>query len=803
MSALPRGAANAAVQLVLSRLSGVEKIARGWRALCPVHPDHTPSLEVANGDNGGAVLLCRAGCDTGDVLRALGLGWTDIGPPGAAATNGHGAGHGRVVPITRDSFVATYVYVDEHGAPLFRVCRKRLTTGKKEFPQQHPDPDRPGEWKWGRGDARRVLYRLPELIEGVALGKVVYVVEGEKDAERLASLGYVATTAPEGAGKWRPEYGAHLADADVVILPDNDDAGRNHAEDVARSAEMAGAARVRVVTLPGLPEKGDVSDWLDAGHAGAELDALVAAALPRGAIAVEGDEAEDVTGVRRPPPTPALDEPMFYGLAGDVVRAVLPETEADPVGLLVHLLVAFGNALNRTPHYMVGATTHAFNLFGLIVGATNVGRKGTSWEWPKRLMKAADPLWEQQCVLGGLSSGEGLIARLKDEPDDEKGQGVAKRSDRRLLCLESEFGLVMRRMAREGNTLSGVLRQAWDGATLGTITKQSVTATDTHVSVIGHVTPGELTALLDKKDVAGGLVNRFLIVYVRRSKFLPDGGDIRRVPLDALGSRLGRALTTGRRIGQLWRDDGASARWRALYPGLSTPRPGLMGEVTSRGAAIVLRLAGLYALLDETREIRAEHLDAAVSLWRYAEASCAYVFGDSLGDANADRLLAALREAPDGMDRSAIRDLFKRNLPRDRMNALLSLLVQNELVESRTEKTRGRAREVWMIRRWSPPDPDDPTSSRSSESSTSSKSFTNFSAESAEERDAHAREEKSTNVFDDSDDLARQKGGGSPERESSSSSSLLLSVGDAPPSGACGRNGVHGHPFPDAPGGCV
>nr|MBF6614980.1 AAA family ATPase [Chloroflexota bacterium] len=119
-----------------------------------------------------------------------------------------------------------------------------------------------------------VLYRLPSVL-AASPNVVIYAVEGEKDADRLRSYGFVATTSPGGAGKWRDEYSQSLAGRPVVILPDNDEPGRRHAEQVQQSLRGVGA-RVEILTLQGLPDKGDVSDWLDMGHTDDELDALTA-----------------------------------------------------------------------------------------------------------------------------------------------------------------------------------------------------------------------------------------------------------------------------------------------------------------------------------------------------------------------------------------------------------------------------------------------------------------------------------------------------------------------------------------------
>ncbi len=238
---------------------------------CPAHDDTTPSLSISRGREGRVLLHCHAGCAAGDVLRAAGLTMADVFPP--PDRNGRGA-----------SAEEAYSYVDGDGVLLFQVVRRR----PKDFRQRRPDGQ--GGWHWSLGDVRRVPYRLPELIDGIAAERTIWIVEGEKDADRLTTLGLCATTNPGGAGKWRPEYSGALRGARVVILPDADDAGRAHAQAVARALHGV-AAEVRVLALPDLPQRGDVSDWLDAGGDREELEGL-AAACP---VWTPGDGDDDDT----------------------------------------------------------------------------------------------------------------------------------------------------------------------------------------------------------------------------------------------------------------------------------------------------------------------------------------------------------------------------------------------------------------------------------------------------------------------------------------------------------------------------
>ena len=143
----------------------------------------------------------------------------------------------------------------------------------KDFRARQPDGK--GGWTWNLQGVERIPYRLPGLIEGIALGRTVYITEGEKDADALHSLGLTATTNAGGADKWRSEYNQYFAGADVVILPDNDEPGRQHAKATERAITGV-AASVRILELPGLPGKGDVSDWLCDGHTLSELERLIA-----------------------------------------------------------------------------------------------------------------------------------------------------------------------------------------------------------------------------------------------------------------------------------------------------------------------------------------------------------------------------------------------------------------------------------------------------------------------------------------------------------------------------------------------
>lgn len=361
-----------------------------------------------------------------------------------------------------------------------------------------------------------------------------------------------------------------------------------------------------------------------------------------------------------PWPDPMADE-AFYGLAGEIVRTIEPHSEADPVALLSQTLSAFGSLAGRSAYFRAEADRHYCNLFATLVGITAKGRKGSSWGQVRRLVASVAREWCDAKVAGGLSSGEGLIWAVRDPVSKRQpiyeGKGKDKRivryedviadageSDKRLLVLESEFASVLQVASRDKNTLSAILRQAWDTGRLRTLTKNSpAQATDAHISIIGHITRDELRRLITATDMANGLANRFLWLCVRRSKALPEGGNLQERDLTGLADRLASALAFARDAGELRRDERARTIWREVYPTLSAGKSGLLGAATSRAEAQVMRLALVYALLDESPMIRAEHLTAGLALWNYAEQSAKYIFGSKLGDPVADDVLYALR----------------------------------------------------------------------------------------------------------------------------------------------------------------
>lgn len=293
----------------------------GWvTGRCPFHEDNRSSFAF-NTNNGG--WCCHASCGKGSVFdfipKMQGVEFKE-----ARAYLAELSGVDRPSPIGRTpGILATYDYLDEKDDLLFQVVRKK---GKK-FLQRRPDGS--GGWVWNLKGVRRVLYHLPDLAKANS-DQQVFLVEGEKDADRLRSLGLLATCNPGGAGSWDTEYSEALRGRNCVILPDNDAPGRDHARKVEQSLG-GGAASVKIVELPGLPEKGDVSDWLDAGGTKEVLFELVeGAASPvlRPVITVTGRQLRDVVEDTWRAILAANDPPHLFIRAGQLVR--ITETESGP-----------------------------------------------------------------------------------------------------------------------------------------------------------------------------------------------------------------------------------------------------------------------------------------------------------------------------------------------------------------------------------------------------------------------------------------------------------------------------------------
>lgn len=458
---------------------------------------------------------------------------------------------------------------------------------------------------------------------------------------------------------------------------------------------------VRIVRLPDTPDgaKQSIDDFLVAGGTIEDLLGL--------------SEEYTMFGYRDPE-WPVLAEEAYHGLAGEIVRAIEPNTESDPAGLLLTFLAGVSNVIGRGAHFKVEDDVHYPKINPVLVGESSKARKGTGQNRINRLLERVDPGWCSGCVTTGLSSGEGLIHRVRDRVVRENKDGTLEVvdegvKDKRLLVEEPEFASPLTVMRREGNTLSMVVRNSWDDKPLQTLTKNSAEKSScSHITIVGHITKKELLRHLTEEKLGGGIANRFLFALVKRSKKLPFGGDEDVFDEDLI-EHLHQALDFGKihRLvelsGEIEESYGYSATelWVEIYGELSEGKPGLFGAVVSRAEAQVRRIATVYAVLDRSEGVGVDHLLAALAVWQYSEQSAYAIFEDRTGDPVADEILGALEDAgEEGMTTTDVHALFNRNYKASRIRAVLQDLEAQKRVRKvkvKQEDGPGRPTEVWFV----------------------------------------------------------------------------------------------------------
>ncbi|MDP1588081.1 MAG: DUF3987 domain-containing protein, partial [Prosthecobacter sp.] len=364
---------------------------------------------------------------------------------------------------------------------------------------------------------------------------------------------------------------------------------------------------------------------------------------------------------------PTLPDSALYGPVGEIVRRILPHTEADPAALYAQLLAGLGNLIGPSPYFLADGSRHHANLFVIICGRTAKARKGTSWAQVKNILEAVDSIWFSMRVKSGIVSGEGITQVFEGD------------TDKRLLLQEGEFAQVLQVMKREGNTVSVLLRQAWDGQKIAVMRrKDAIEVEGAHISMIGHITLPELRRLLASVEMSNGLANRCLWIHADRSKLLPEGGST--PDTSRLIEQLSAAVNAASARGEVLRDDEARTLWSEIYADLSEPPPGRVGEILSRAEAQVMRIALLLTLLDESASIGKRHLEAALTFWRYCEASAAHIFAGTFADPKAAKIWEALGSGP--LTMTQVHELFGRNASKQEIEAALAELAPMIVIET-------------------------------------------------------------------------------------------------------------------------
>lgn len=389
-----------------------------------------------------------------------------------------------------------------------------------------------------------------------------------------------------------------------------------------------------------------------------------------------------------PPRLPRLDPAALHGPAGDYVRAVAPTTEAHPAGVLATVLVSFGVMAGHGPYVVSGERHHA-NTNALLIGSTGKARKGTAIGAGRRLMLAARSDFEDR-VRNGFGSGEALIAAVAPRDDGS--------SDHRLLIEEHEMSRVLKTAARQGSVLSEIVRDAFDGRTLrhATLARGTITAPGAHVGVMGSITRDELVATLADVEMANGFANRFLFVLVGRTAARPRVRPLEDRVIAPIAQVVNEALAEAWTRGEVPFSDAGGAAYDAAYEAVTgDDPPSPLGNIIARADAHLTRLALIYTLLDRSRAVEAEHVEAAEAFWRYCRASAEVLWPvDPLADRIGRSILAA---GPAGLTRTEIRAVVgSNNVKARRIDQALAELAARDMAVQTYRDTGGRRAETWI-----------------------------------------------------------------------------------------------------------
>jgi hypothetical protein len=390
-----------------------------------------------------------------------------------------------------------------------------------------------------------------------------------------------------------------------------------------------------------------------------------------------------------------MEATAFYGIAGEIVEVIKVESEAAPEAILGQFLIGFGNIVGRGP-YKKQASTHHLNEFGVLVGETSFGRKGTAWDATEELFGILDQGWLSDRVRDGFQSGEAIVHSVRDSRTVYNGKrqshdpGVA---DKRLQMMEDEFGRFLMIASRVGNTLSSMTRKAWDAKnwlyTEGKIAPEK--ATGAHISLIGHITKSELLKCIQEVENQNGFSNRILWIASYRREIIARPQPIfwQRDHADIV-ARLEKILMifgNGKQRELDWSERG-KLEWDAFYRSLKGSGSSIVGSIIARSAAHVLRLTMLYTVLDRSTLMEPKHLEAAGAFWQYCVRSAQWMFRENTGNKIADRIYWALRRAPKGLTRDRIiDDVFSRNCPKIILEQALNELIKANLATMVVERS--------------------------------------------------------------------------------------------------------------------
>jgi hypothetical protein len=420
-------------------------------------------------------------------------------------------------------------------------------------------------------------------------------------------------------------------------------------------------------------------------------------------------------------PDPMRKE-AFHGIVGQVVELMAQHCESSLESLLVQFLVTSGNILGRSVYVYAGGPWLFPNEFTICVGVTARGRKGTAWRMNEHLFEVVAPDWNKDCTDSDVQTGEGIVYKIRDEvrgfekrgrkkkgfsPDEEPEEIVLDPgvSDKRLLIIEEEFSYVLKMARRQGNTLTEVYRKSWDSPrALRNSNKNSrLIASDPHVSLIAHGNRDELLATISDIELSNGFANRILWCATKRRVIMPDAEYLdwerHQELIEKLNVVFKQYFANTDEPVRFRRTPAAHELWRQLYRKLnSQEHVSFIDGVLVRDTSHLLKLAMIYAVLDQSREIDVVHLNAALAVCDYSQASARWLFCERTGNRLANTIFWALVRNPEGMSRDRIiDDVCYRNTPKIQLDQALEALAKNNMARMELRKVeKGRKIEMWF-----------------------------------------------------------------------------------------------------------
>ena len=423
-------------------------------------------------------------------------------------------------------------------------------------------------------------------------------------------------------------------------------------------------------------------------------------------------ERQDYYDSRKLPFPLPMARQAYYGIAGEIVDIIRPNTEACPESILVQVMLGLLNMVGRRV-YRRQAGVHCLNEFVVLAGPSKTGCKGASWDVSSGLLETVDPAWFDHCIHSGIESGEGVISWVRDDKYRITHGGkricIPGVSDKRLLIFEDEFPRLLMVANRQNNTLSPTLREVFDGRRiLETGSKNDPErATGALISLLGHGVPEEIRNRLSAIDAVNGFANRILFIAVQGI------GEIAiPPPLDWLTdhpqiiTRLKAIIATFQtqhmtHLG--WTSEGEAA-WEEYYrKNRERKFSGLIDPFIRRSLAHTLRWTMGFCVLDGETVMRSEHLQAAISIIEYSERSAQWIFGEKIGDKDADKIFWELDRRPEGMSLSEIyKEIFGAHHKATEIKMKLQLLREGEFADFRLERSSGAKRptERWFSNRY-------------------------------------------------------------------------------------------------------